>query len=241
MIREAMQYLRDMRDVEVLEIEGKKYTNKLVEPTLEPVRERLNISTLAGLVDYMSENIDGVDIKGTMIHVAGPTEVFVLGPIMGPFKQREEIIFVRRNTCKDFSFGHYMDIESFKIGLLANFEQYGHRDEVIKYISSLTSASVVTTDDDGITQAVTARVGVARMGELKLPNPVYLRPHRTFPEVEQPASEFVFRLKTDEDRHGDKEIYAGLFEADNEAWKLQACENIKEWLQERLPGALVFV
>lgn len=241
MIREAMQYLRDMRDVEVLEIEGKKYTNKLVEPTLEPVRKRLNISSLTGLVDYISQNIDGVDIKGTMIHVAGPTEVFVLGPIMGPFKQREEIIFVRRNTCKDFSFGHYMDIESFKIGLLANFEQFGHRDEIMRYMSSLTQKSEVTTDDDGITQAVTAKMGVARMGEVKLPNPVNLRPHRTFPEVEQPASEFVFRLKTDEERHGNKEINAGLFEADNEAWKLQACVNIKEWLQERLPGALVFV
>ncbi|MEB9782308.1 hypothetical protein P4K16_30685, partial [Bacillus cereus] len=57
-------------------------------------------------------------------------------------------------------------------------------------------------------------------------NPVQLSPYRTFVEVEQPESKFVFRM-----REGAR---CGLFEADGGAWKLEAMNNIKEYLKEAL-------
>jgi len=63
-----------------------------------------------------------------------------------------------------------------------------------------------------------------------VPNPVTLRPYRTFSEVEQPASQFVFRMKT-----GGSSPSCALFNADGGAWALEAIENIKRWLSDRLP------
>ncbi|MEB9776454.1 hypothetical protein P4K25_31445, partial [Bacillus cereus] len=63
-------------------------------------------------------------------------------------------------------------------------------------------------------------------GNAKVPNPVQLSPYRTFVEVEQPESKFVFRM-----REGAR---CGLFEADGGAWKLEAMNNIKEYLKEAL-------
>ena len=44
-------------------------------------------------------------------------------------------------------------------------------------------------------QKVAARTGFATTGLAAVPNPVTLKPFRTFVEVPQPASEFVLRLK----------------------------------------------
>ena len=61
-----------------------------------------------------------------------------------------------------------------------------------------------------------------------VPNPVILRPYRTFPEVEQPASSFIFRMKENDG------VCCALFEADGGAWKNEAMRNIKEYLKENL-------
>ena len=62
-----------------------------------------------------------------------------------------------------------------------------------------------------------------------VPNPVTLRPYRTFTEVTQPESEFVFRMKDDS-----MSVYCALFEADGGAWKREAMKNIKEHLEVEL-------
>ena len=58
------------------------------------------------------------------------------------------------------------------------------------------------------------------------PNPVTLRPYRTFNEVEQPASQFVFRIN--------KLANLALFEADGGKWKLEAVESIANYLKNEL-------
>ena len=58
--------------------------------------------------------------------------------------------------------------------------------------------------------------------------PVELIPYRTFQEVEQPASKFVFRI-------GDKEVPAfKIVEAEGGIWKNEAVSNIKAFLMENL-------
>jgi len=60
---------------------------------------------------------------------------------------------------------------------------------------------------------------------------VVLRPYRTFLEIEQPASAFVFRLRRG--REGELPTCA-LFEADGGRWKLEAIERIRDYLKEQL-------
>lgn len=59
-----------------------------------------------------------------------------------------------------------------------------------------------------------------------------LRPYRTFLEVEQPESAFVFRMK--QDNYGS--VMCAVFEADGGAWKMDATQAIKEYLQRELDG-----
>lgn len=68
--------------------------------------------------------------------------------------------------------------------------------------------------------------------EVEVPSPCRLMPYRTFTEVKQPMSSFIFRVK-DNDRLG---VSCALFEADGGAWKNEAKKNIKEYLEKELDG-----
>ncbi|MGC4441273.1 hypothetical protein ABXW85_20645, partial [Streptococcus suis] len=76
--------------------------------------------------------------------------------------------------------------------------------------SALKIESGSEIEDNGVSQVATVTSGVASLAKGKAPNPVLLRPYRTFAEVEQPASQFVFRI--------DKQARMALFEADGKRW-----------------------
>ena len=66
-----------------------------------------------------------------------------------------------------------------------------------------------------------------------VPNPVSLRPYRTFSEVEQPESNYVFRIKD-----SDKGPAFKLVEADGGLWKNATMRKIKEYLEFELSKEL---
>ena len=67
-------------------------------------------------------------------------------------------------------------------------------------------------------------------GEGKVPSPADLQPYRTFLEVPQPESQFIFRIN----ERGN----CALFEADGGLWKYHAMESIKLFLEDALKGLI---
>ena len=112
--------------------------------------------------------------------------------------------------------------------LQSSFTDSGDKEVLQKYTGLVRDEAVKETGDDGISQAVTIKTGVASVGQAVVPNPVTLAPYRTFPEVDQPLSKFIFRMQ-----EGPK---AAIFEADGGAWRNQAIKNIKEYLEKELEG-----
>jgi hypothetical protein len=72
--------------------------------------------------------------------------------------------------------------------------------------------------------------------EQAAPRPIVtLKPYRTFREVDQPASEFLFRMKAVDG----KVPTLALFEADGGKWTIDAVDRIAEFFIERLEGIKV--
>lgn len=88
--------------------------------------------------------------------------------------------------------------------------------------------------DDGVTQTVTAKQGVAFVQEVAVPNPVTLAPYRSFPEISQVESEFVLRVRAGRSE-GELPTIA-LFEADGGRWQLEAVRRVKDYLKQRVGG-----
>ena len=127
---------------------------------------------------------------------------------------------------RGYPFGQWLDPESFIVALQAMFVQDSITGSLLALVSSIKEEAVKTSGDDGVSQTVTARAGVALVTEVKVPNPVTLRPYRTFMEVEQPAISCVFRL-----RQGPM---LSLHEADGGLWRLEAIQSIKAYLVQAM-------
>jgi hypothetical protein len=103
-------------------------------------------------------------------------------------------------------------------------------------VGSIQTESVQTSTDDGVSQTVTARSGIAKLVSMEVPNPVVLRPFRTFPEIEQPASNFVLRME----RRDGKLPRVALFETSDNQWKVEAVKKIGTYLRDQNLGIPIF-
>lgn len=113
--------------------------------------------------------------------------------------------------------------------LKSKFRMTEDLESIIKLVGNIQDENVTNYNDDGITQKVTTKTGIARVGEVPLPPKVSLVPYRTFIEVGQPKSEFLLRAKKGYDG-----IEFALFEADGGAWKKEAISNIACYLSDKL-------
>lgn len=112
------------------------------------------------------------------------------------------------------------------IELRSNFVPSDGTDYLLDFLSRIDKNSNVMTKDNGVSQTVEARRGVALRNVMPIKPRVALRPFRTFQEVEQPESEFLLRLN----ENGE----VGLFEADGGMWKLKARQTVKAFLEAEL-------
>lgn len=112
--------------------------------------------------------------------------------------------------------------------LLSRIQNEGS-EAVLRFAGTIESGTLAAYSDDGISQSATVKKGIAGKESALVPNPVKLRPYRTFIEVQQPESEFIFRMSD-----CNEEIGCAIFEADGGAWKREAMKNIKEYLEFEL-------
>jgi len=215
-----------------LTVHGRRYTSHQIHPVNEPEPKCLGVSTLTALVEYLTKNVDGLTIKDLICHVESHERVTIRSRLMGDFLQRAAYIQANAPAAAcQFAFGQFMTAETMVIKMQACFVDTEGRALVLAYVGNVREDNVRTTGDDGITQEITVRSGVANVEAVVLPNPVELCPYRTFNEIAQPSSDFVFRAQ--------KGPAFALFEADNGAWKGQAMQDIKSFMEDNVPGLQV--
>lgn len=228
--RDALKFIADLgvgaEKTEVLEINGKTYANRsLTRYDKMPKAERLKASTLSSLMDYI-ENCSQEFLGRMIIHIVSPTQVRLVSELD---KERErEALFEVNAEISGFAFDRWYDQERFIIELQASFQETDDLKAVMKLAGNVVKKNEQNYTDDGMGQVATMTTGVASKSNVIVPNPVELIPYRTFREVGQPASKFVFRM-------GDKEVPAfEIVEAEGNIWKNEAVENIKEYFYTRL-------
>ena len=229
MIKEALQYIVGLGEAKEHTIHGDTYSDKELYRIDKyiPMARAIEMNTLTSLVDYIKANIDTMAAK-MIIQVVSPEEVRLFSQL-NEQRKREDIVVVKAVT-PTFGYERFIDHESFCINVQAKFIDDPQTDKalLLKFAGTVEQGSVAEYGDDGVTQKATARQGIASKTDAVVPNPVKLRPYRTFIEIEQPVSEFIFRMR---DERG---ITCALFEADGGAWKNVAMSKIKDYLQFEL-------
>lgn len=224
MIKAAIEKLLSLAEVKTFKnLDGddeRVYTTAHLHPLLAPIPAPLFSPTLTSLADYaMYEDYN------YFLHIESHRKVSLVSELYGPHKQRCNY-FVAIHDSKDFPYGQFIDLENFIVAMQTFFIQDESTAAILRIVGNVSHESKMDVIDNGYTQVVTAKTGIARVGNVEVPNPVTLRPYRTFLEVEnQPAGLFVFRMRRSENR-----IECAIFEADAGLWKLEAIKEIRKWL-----------
>jgi hypothetical protein len=222
MIRAALEYLRSFKDTEIIEHNGFKYANQRLTQLPEDEPVTFNTKTLASLGDLITK--ENYAFNDLIIHVDSPTKVNVYTSFRGHLDRF--YLYSAQAELPRITLDTFLDVEQMNIMLKSTFAPTDSMDKLIALLGNIQEEEVQTTTDDGISQKVVAKTGIATVSKVTVNPIVKLAPYRTFIEVAQPESEFLLRLQ--------KGPKVALFEADGGAWKLQARKNIKAYFEEAL-------
>ena len=213
---------------ETIEISGKTYCNKnLTRYGKADKAEPIKAKTLTSLVDYIKENRHELRER-MIIQVVSATEVRLFS---GLLEERDrETLFVAEAMLPCFEYGREYNQEAFLIAMQSCFALSPDREAVTIMASNIVDTQQAAFTDDGVTQQAVIKTGITTKENAIVPNPVKLIPYRTFLEVDQPESDFVFRIS--EGPGGGPRFK--LVEADGGRWKSEAVDNVKRYLVSAL-------
>lgn len=234
MDKSFIEKIEQMARPELVGVHGRQYsTSKLVLVPKEARPIPLTVHTLAGLVQYLKSNRDELELAAEiMVHVSSPGAVQVLESCDRDDGGRTVYLNATPGV-REFVFNEWHDSEQFLINLMALFVDTVDCLAVLRIVGNLRSEAVKQLTDDGMTQHVVAKTGIAAVGNVEIPRTVLLSPYRTFQEVAQPASHFVFRVR---DSDAGRPPQCALFEADGGFWRLEAMQTIRFFLEKELEG-----
>ncbi|WP_196029337.1 hypothetical protein [Longicatena caecimuris] len=217
---------------EILEHEGVDYvqTARGFEPLRKPSTKAIEVNSLEGLVKMIKNALKDAELDG----MYGIYKPFIVN-----IKFNE--IYVMSALCEDKSRNYLVEsypitptlkidydisVEEMIILLSTSFVQTENTQKFIESLSSLRIVEEVEFNDDGIGQTVTAKKGTSMNQKYQIQPIVKLKPIRTYAEIEQVESKFLFRVN--------KDGTVCLREADGGQWKYETQKRIAAYLEEHL-------
>jgi hypothetical protein len=236
MIAEAIdRILRLDRVIITKDIDGRLYSKDALHRIPYPHEsfpEAVEFSTLRGLAEFALDLAQGLAGEELFFHVESQESAILCGRLQpSNFNKRFCYAAARLNHIpfkfSTISLPHWLDLEMFVISLQSLFEETENREKIISMLGNLASENVTNQKDDGFQQKIQVKLGISQKSEVKLENPVVLKPYRTFRELDQPEGRYILRL--DNKQQGG--IHCALFEADGDLWKNEAMLSIKYFLK----------
>jgi hypothetical protein len=191
------------------------------------------VKSLTGLVDYIKENPDKLNLEDYYLHIKEFNEVSLVSFPDKVYAERHLALIASFDNFRPMVFDRFHENEPFIIMCRSLFQHTEDLDYVVQLASKLVKQDEVITTDDGHSQSVQLRKGISGgMTERRTADGrVNLAPIRTFLEIEQVATDFLLRI---ENSQGSIPRLA-LFEADGGIWMIDAAKRIHDFLREAFP------
>lgn len=238
MLKDFFEWMDGVKQKRHYQIDGRNYffgrdgLNMIEEP--QYYANAIKVNSLTGLVDYIE--MGELKREDVFIAIVDTRRIELLS---GPDyrEKRNMFVYTEVDTGNDYAPGNYIDLEEFVIYLKTGFQEI-EDDEAIPIskitdmLSSIKDSKNITFEDDGFTQNIIMKNELQPKSEglrAEIPNPLKLRPYRTFREIDQPLSTFLLRL-----RRRNNGIDAALIESYSRTWINDARLAIKDWLKDKV-------
>ena len=224
MLAKMIDKIVSLKETKIFEINGQTYADASLT-RIPPHVDRpdcISVSGLDSICKLIRTELEKVDTT-IMVQVKSNDTVEVMTTYLSDFSRNT--LYYAKADAPGIRTG-YRDREAALIELRSLFIPNEGTAYLLDLLRRMTNENSVSSTDNGVTQTVDARQGVALSAKVEVKPRVLLRPFRTFLEVEQPESEFLLRV--------DAEKGIGLFEADGGIWKLEAKRNIAEYFAKAM-------
>lgn len=197
-----------------------------------PTSESMHVFSLRNLVNAIKAQREGA--PKMLVNIINHEDVVVVG--QEPNANKKINVYFTADTSKIltvFPFGQKMNQEEFIINVMTKFVNDAERIEILKLVSSVSDGETKTSNDDGVSQEVTTKSGVALVQQ-KLVKAIWnLKTYKTFPEINQPVIPYILRVYK-----GPSSPMFALHECDGGAWKIETVGAIRRYLMDELSNVV---
>jgi hypothetical protein len=228
--RNFIEKIVAMAEPKAAEINGRMYTNQNLHVVKEPEVKPVKLTGLKSLLEIIANEAEHhIKSSKLFININSEESITVFG-VLQDYSRKTYYEAVPDLPDTEQNLNTFISVERMIIFLNTNFIKTDERDYLIQLLSNITNEKSVKATDDGLSQTVNVKQGIALAGTEKVRNILTLRPYRTFLEAEQAEEKFMPRL----DGNGK----AALFEADGGMWKIEAKKNVSKYLNDNLAPEL---
>ena len=225
MLRNFINRIVELAAPTTYEIDGHTYASdalrRIDPPKYKP--EPINVTGLDSICKLVQNEVKAVGRK-IFIRIAAYNKVSVFSTYDDQYERA--YLYRCEADTPNVTVDRFIGYENAVIELRSLYIPNDDTDYLLKLLSSISSESKVVSTDNGVTQSVEAKQGIALSQMVAVKPRVSLKPFRTFIEVDQPESEFLLRISSDGK--------IGLYEADGGVWKLEATRNVAAYFEEAL-------
>ena len=210
-----------------------KHAGALLEP---PSVDTLRVHTLSAVAEYLISNRDKLILRDLTV-VVNATAVDVYGPVLWQpddairGKRLQHLHAEPQTPVDPAFFGRFGAPEDLICGVQQIVAEDTERTRLLRLLSNLKQEDVRISTDDGVSQTVTAKSGIATVANEVVWNPFQLRVLRSFPEIDPLPEPLLLRFKSRPNAIPD----AALFSVFPNAWKAAVAREVKAWLDARIP------
>lgn len=225
------ELVNDKVQPEIVEHDGVDYikTAHGYEQLRKPHTSKIETNSLDGLVKLIKNHENDLDDEMSDIYFPLIVNIdFNYIEVMSALNtdKSRSYLFEANPMIPQLKIGYNVSVEEMIILLSTSFIQTENTQKFIESLSSLRVVEEVEFNDDGIGQTVTAKQGASMNAKFKVQPIVKLKPIRTYAEIEQVESKFLFRVN--------KDGSVCLREADGGMWKYETQKRIAAYLEENL-------
>ena len=225
MLKAFVEKIASMAEPKTVEYEGKLYADKELK-FIDQAKNRpipIDVNGLDSVCKLVRNEVNHVGLR-VFVQVERYNKVTVF-TTLDDDNERHYLYRCLADTPA-VTMGRFMSYENAVIELRSLYIPNDDTKYMLSLLSSISNESKVTSTDNGVTQKVEAKQGIALSSMVEVKPRVSLKPFRTFIEVEQPESEFLLRI--------DQSGCIGLFQADGGVWKLEATRNVAGYFEKEL-------
>jgi len=229
-----IEKILEIGEPQTITINGQEYSKQKLYPVLRPTVTNeavVEVTTLQAVVDFFESG--DVQLDDVIVTVLEHNHVRITSKLHGVQRNLYLVAQFEEHTYGGYEKNGFQwyQTQDFIIALNTDFAPSSERNELLQLISSVVAEDKLMQEDDGVSQTVTVRKGVAFVGTKKLPNPVTLYPYKTFQEIEPVPVQYLLRAND-----GPRWV---LIEADGGKWKYEAKRRVAEWLKANLPNGVL--